>query len=103
MTNDCTDCSKANLSYWNDLDLYVGWMDGWTAISDRPTTIAPLKAVLTKKKKEAVHKQMPGPGKYRSGRKSSKRSRKEKKKTRCFQNTPQASTAEKWQHLLFYF
>ena len=47
MTTDCTDCSKTNWSYWNGLDLYVGWTgrDG-TGISDRPTTIAPLKAVL---------------------------------------------------------
>ena len=28
MTTDCTDCSKANWSYWNELDLNVG-LDGW--------------------------------------------------------------------------
>ena len=38
MTTDCTDCSKAYWSYWNELDLYVDGMGDWTGISDRPTT-----------------------------------------------------------------
>ena len=39
------------------MDLYVG-MDGWdwvTVISDRPTTIAPLKAVLIKRTMKIHH------------------------------------------------